>query len=100
MWSLCASHDGGFILTSGHDRSIRLWTRSSELVFPSEETEKEAEAAYDKDEEDRAAAFLNGVVDASEEAVNAASLPGKRTTESVCDFVLLNLNLNLNSNFG
>ncbi len=55
--------------------------RSSDLVFPSEEAEREAEATYDKEEEDRAAAFLNNVVDASEEAVNASNLPGRRTTE-------------------
>ncbi len=83
MWSLCVSRDGGIILTGGHDRSIRVWMRSSELVFPSEEVEKEAEASYDKEEEDRTAAFINSMVDASEEAVNAASLPGRRTTEYV-----------------
>lgn len=46
VWALAVSEDGKFVATAGHDRSIRLWERTSEpLVLEDErETEREAEA--------------------------------------------------------
>jgi len=46
IWTLAISSDGKFVATAGHDRSIRLWQRTSEpLVLEDErETEREAEA--------------------------------------------------------
>lgn len=46
IWALTVTGDGKFVVTAGHDRSIRLWERTSEpLVLEDErETEREAEA--------------------------------------------------------
>ena len=47
VWSLAVSRDGGFVVSGGHDRSLRLWERTDEPVFLDEERERELEAAFD-----------------------------------------------------
>lgn len=72
VWALTTSKDGGLLISAGHDRSIRVWERTDEPVFPSEEAEKEMEAAFD--------AGLETAAPANE---TEAALPTRRTIESV-----------------
>ncbi len=37
VWSLSISTEGAILVSGGHDRSIRLWRRSEDLVFVEEE---------------------------------------------------------------
>lgn len=41
------SPDGSFVLSGGHDRSLRLWQRTDEMVFLEEEREKELEGLFE-----------------------------------------------------
>lgn len=41
------SADGSFVLSGGHDRSLRLWRRTDEMVFLEEEREKELENLFE-----------------------------------------------------
>ena len=46
-WALEVSSDGSFVLSGGHDRSLRLWRRTDEMVFLDEEREKELEGLFE-----------------------------------------------------
>lgn len=41
------SADGSFVLSGGHDRSLRIWRRTEEMVFLEEEREKELEGLFE-----------------------------------------------------
>lgn len=70
IWALAMSHCGEFIVTSSHDKSIRLWEQTDEQIFLEEEREKEMESLYednllksldqDEDDEDKAEAVAAG----------------------------------------
>ncbi|KAJ5390831.1 Small-subunit processome Utp12 [Penicillium cataractarum] len=47
IWALAISHDGEFIVSASHDKSIRVWKQTDEELFLEEEREKEMEEAYD-----------------------------------------------------
>jgi U3 small nucleolar RNA-associated protein 12 len=40
VWALSVSHDGSSLVSAGHDRTLRVWTRTDEPVFLEEEREK------------------------------------------------------------
>ena len=87
-WSLAVSRDGGFVVSGGHDRSLRLWERTDEPVFLDEERERELEAAFDAelDEGDpgRRDKPNDATVGIDEMAPDESSaLAGRRTLESV-----------------
>jgi len=42
------SHTGGFVLSGGMDRQIRVWERTKDIVFLQEERERELEQIFDK----------------------------------------------------
>lgn len=56
------SLDGSFVLSGGHDRSLRLWRRTEEMVFLEEEREKEMEGLFESelDRDDVAAPGADG----------------------------------------
>jgi U3 small nucleolar RNA-associated protein 12 len=43
VWSLAVSADGAFTVSSGQDRTMRIWRRGEDLVFIEEERERERE---------------------------------------------------------
>lgn len=47
VWALDVSADGSFVLSGGHDRSLRLWRRTDEMVFLEEERERELEDLFE-----------------------------------------------------
>lgn len=49
VWALAASPDGTYLVSGGGDRSLRVWRRTDEQVFPEEEREAELEAAWGKE---------------------------------------------------
>eukprot|EP00903_Cladosiphon_okamuranus_P011942 g11216.t1 len=61
-WTLEVSPDGSFVLSGGHDRSLRLWRRTEEMVFLEEEREKEMEGLFESelDRDDVAAPGADG----------------------------------------
>ncbi|CAM9821395.1 unnamed protein product [Ectocarpus sp. 8 AP-2014] len=62
-WTLEVSPDGSFVLSGGHDRSLRLWRRTEEMVFLEEEREKEMEGLFESelDRDDVAAPGVDGL---------------------------------------
>lgn len=61
-WALEVSPDGSFVLSGGHDRSLRFWRRTDEMVFLEEEREKELEGLFEAelDRDDVATAGAEG----------------------------------------
>jgi len=47
IWAMAVSHDGEFVVTAAHDKSIRIWSQTDEQVFLEEEREKELEELYE-----------------------------------------------------
>ncbi|WRT69934.1 uncharacterized protein IL334_006925 [Kwoniella shivajii] len=47
IWALATSHNGQFVVTGSHDKSIRIWEKTEEPLFLEEEREREIEAMYD-----------------------------------------------------
>jgi U3 small nucleolar RNA-associated protein 12 len=43
IWALAVARWGNFVVSAGHDRSIRLWNKSEEQIFLEEEQEKDME---------------------------------------------------------
>jgi len=77
IWTLAVSGDGKYVASAGHDRSIRLWERTSEPLVLEDERETEREAEADlmlATDEDR---VLPGI-----KAGEEASLPGRKTVET------------------
>ncbi|EEQ32939.1 beta transducin [Microsporum canis] len=77
IWALAMSHCGEFIVTSSHDKSIRLWEQTDEQIFLEEEREKEMESLY----EDNLLKTLDQDEDDEEKAEAVAA--GKQTTETL-----------------
>ena len=59
VWALSASRDGKGLVSASKDRSIRVWRRSEELVFPDEEREREMLSASAGDDAAPAATALD-----------------------------------------
>jgi U3 small nucleolar RNA-associated protein 12 len=49
VWTMCLSRYGSFIVSAGHDRSIRVWEKTDEQLFLEEERERELEESYEKE---------------------------------------------------
>ncbi|KAF8341630.1 uncharacterized protein EI90DRAFT_3279024 [Cantharellus anzutake] len=47
IWALVVSGAGKFVVTGSHDKSIRVWEKTDDLLFLEEEREKELEALYE-----------------------------------------------------
>merc|ERR1712070_855975 len=47
VWSLAVASDGAFFVSSGHDKALRFWERTNDIVFPEEEKDKALEKAFD-----------------------------------------------------
>jgi len=78
VWSLAVSSLGDFVVSAGHDRSIRVWERTEEQLFLEEEREKELETLFESSLEETGRGG-KGQVDGEEEVDRA----GRRTLETV-----------------
>lgn len=47
IWSLAVSHDGKYVLTGSHDKSIRLWERTYEPLVLEDERENEKDNEFE-----------------------------------------------------
>ncbi|KAI9803495.1 MAG: hypothetical protein M1825_001838 [Sarcosagium campestre] len=47
IWALAISHSGEFLVSAGHDKSIRIWEQTDEQIFLEEERERELEEMYE-----------------------------------------------------
>jgi U3 small nucleolar RNA-associated protein 12 len=47
IWAMVVSKTGDFIVTSSHDKSIRIWSLTDEPIFLEEEREREMEELYE-----------------------------------------------------
>eukprot|EP01029_Cantina_marsupialis_P009010 TRINITY_DN2111_c0_g2_i1.p1 TRINITY_DN2111_c0_g2~~TRINITY_DN2111_c0_g2_i1.p1 ORF type:complete len:814 (+),score=269.47 TRINITY_DN2111_c0_g2_i1:89-2530(+) len=52
IWSLAVSRKGDFLVSGSHDRSMRIWERTEEIVFIEAEERKRLEEMLDEDQED------------------------------------------------
>ena len=60
VWSLDVSFDGAYCVSAGSDRSLRMWSRTEDMVFVEEERERhfevQIESSMEKKEQHDAAA--------------------------------------------
>jgi len=77
IWSMCVSAGGEYVATGSHDKSIRLWQRTEELLVLDEEREQEREEADEMSMIERGEKPIPG--EANEEVSHA----GKQTMETV-----------------
>jgi U3 small nucleolar RNA-associated protein 12 len=83
IWAMVVAHSGQFVVTASHDKSIRVWAQTGELVFLEEEREKELEELYEStlvtglEQDDQEAERQDG--DTDEKVVGA----GKQTVETL-----------------
>ncbi|EIW66132.1 hypothetical protein TREMEDRAFT_72445 [Tremella mesenterica DSM 1558] len=79
IWSLAVSNNSSYVVTSSHDKSIRIWEKTDEPLFLEEEREKELEQMYDTNLVDS----LNPRVE--KEGGEEVEGVGKQTNESLID---------------
>jgi U3 small nucleolar RNA-associated protein 12 len=79
IWAMAVSNTGEFFVTASHDKSIRVWGLTDDLVFLEEEREREMEELYDQ--------TLTTSLDAddsfSDDNEDRAVAPHKQTVESL-----------------
>lgn len=76
IWAMAVGHSGNFLVSAGHDKSIRVWDETDEQIFLEEEREKEIEELY----ESTLTSSLERDPDAADAEVGAAS---KQTVETL-----------------
>lgn len=87
IWALAVSERGNFVVTGSHDKSIRIWEKTDELIFLEEEREREIEALYDTNLADG----LNGTdgrqdgdeVEAVQKQTSETLMAGERIMEAL-----------------
>jgi U3 small nucleolar RNA-associated protein 12 len=97
VWAIALSHSGQFLVSAGHDKSIRVWDETDEQIFLEEEREKELEELYESTlttslEKDADAADENGEVAAASKQTTETLMAGERITEAL-ELGIADLNL-------
>lgn len=97
VWAIALSHSGQFLVSAGHDKSIRVWNETDEQIFLEEEREKELEELYESTlttslEKDADAADENGEVAAASKQTTETLMAGERITEAL-ELGIADLNL-------
>lgn len=46
VWCLAVSSVADFVVTGGHDRSLRVWAQTEQLLFPESEKQKELDLLF------------------------------------------------------
>lgn len=88
VWAIAVSHSGNFLISAGHDKSIRVWNETDEQIFLEEEREKEIEELYESTlttslEQDEDAADGNGEVGAASKQTTETLMAGERIAEAL-----------------
>lgn len=78
VWSMAISRNGNFLVSAGHDKSIRVWEESDEQIFLEEEREREIGELY----ESTLTTSLEKEPDAQDENDEVAAA-SKQTTETL-----------------
>lgn len=97
VWSIAISHSGNFLVSAGHDKSIRVWDETDEQIFLEEERETELEELYESTlttslEKDPDAADENGEVGAASKQTSETLMAGERISEAL-ELGMADLNL-------
>lgn len=89
IWSMAVAHSGDFLVSSSHDKSIRVWQQTDDQIFLEEEREKELEELYEntlltslEQEERDAQGDGNEVVDASKQTAQTL-MAGEKIAEAL-----------------
>ncbi|CCF40448.1 DOM34-interacting protein [Colletotrichum higginsianum] len=85
---MAVGHTGNFLVTAGHDKSIRVWNETDEQIFLEEEREKEIEELYEKTlttslERDQDAEDQDGEVGAASKQTVETLMAGERIAEAL-----------------
>ncbi|TQV99793.1 WD repeat protein [Cordyceps javanica] len=97
VWAIAVSHSGNFLVSAGHDKSIRVWDETDEQIFLEEEREKEIEELYESTlttslERDEDAADADGEFGAASKQTTETLMAGERIAEAL-DLGMADLNL-------
>ena len=85
VWALKVSSLGDFVISGGHDRSIRRFEKTEEAFFVEEEKEKRLESLFEEDLDAPDREPLEGVpgIPGADADRNTSAVAGKRTLETV-----------------
>lgn len=97
IWTIAISHTGNFLVSAGHDKSIRVWEETDEQIFLEEEREREIEELYESTlttslEKDVDAEDENGEVAAASKQTTETLMAGERIQEAL-ELGMADLNL-------
>lgn len=97
VWSIALSRTGNFLVSAGHDKSIRVWDETDEQIFLEEEREKEIEELYESTlttslEKDPEAGDENGEVATTSKQTTETLMAGERIAEAL-EMGMADLNL-------
>ncbi|KAK2025256.1 WD domain-containing protein [Colletotrichum zoysiae] len=97
VWAMAVGHSGNFLVTAGHDKSIRVWNETDEQIFLEEEREKEIEELYEKTlttslERDQDTEDQDGEVGAASKQTVETLMAGERIAEAL-EIGIADLNL-------
>ncbi|KAK2606177.1 beta transducin [Conoideocrella luteorostrata] len=97
IWTIAISHSGNFLVSAGHDKSIRVWEETDEQIFLEEEREREIEELYERTlttslEKDMDAGDENGEVAAASKQTTETLMAGERIQEAL-EMGMADLNL-------
>ncbi|KAM0739028.1 hypothetical protein ACQRIT_006765 [Beauveria bassiana] len=97
VWAMAVAHRGNFLVSAGHDKSIRVWDETDEQIFLEEEREREIEELYESTlttslERDGDAADANDEFGAASKQTTETLMAGERIAEAL-DLGMADLNL-------
>ncbi|PNY26581.1 U3 small nucleolar RNA-associated protein 12 [Tolypocladium capitatum] len=97
VWSIAISRNSNFLVSAGHDKSIRVWDETDEQIFLEEEREREIEELYESTlttslEKDLDAEDENGEVAAASKQTTETLMAGERIQEAL-EMGMADLNL-------
>ena len=97
VWAMAVSHIGNFLVSAGHDKSIRVWNETEEQIFLEEEREREIEELYESTlttslERDPEAGEENDEVAAASKQTTETLMAGERIEEAL-EMGMADLNL-------
>ena len=77
VWSLSVSPSGNYVVSSSHDKSLRLWEKTQEPLILEEEQEMSREREYEE------AAVQGQETVVAGEVTGETGVAGKKTVETV-----------------